>query len=257
MNDDDPVLLDIDEGVATVTLNLPESLNAWTPEMEQRWNDTLDLIAAHRDVRAVVVTGAGRGFCSGADTRALGRRARGEEARPARERPLSSVVAFPKPVIAAVNGPCVGLGLALALSCDVRFASTGATFGAPFARLGLPAELDVDWLLPRLVGTGRALDLLLSARMVSAEEALSIGLVERVLPKEELLASTTNYAVEIARACSPEALAAIKRQVARAASDSALAVQPLADFTEGIKAAAEHRAPRFPPLTVDSTWWRT
>jgi enoyl-CoA hydratase/carnithine racemase len=257
MDDSDPIVLDIHEGVATVTLNRPESLNAWTPEMEQRWNDTLDVIAAHEGVRAVVVTGAGRAFCSGADTRVLGRRARGQETRPARERPLSSVVLFPKPVIAAVNGPCVGLGLALALSCDVRFASTGATFRAPFARLGLPAELDVDWLLPRLVGTGRALDLLLSARHVSGEEALSIGLVERVLPPEDLLAGATTYAADVARSCSPEALAAIKRQVVRAARASAVTVPPLADFAEGIQAAAEHRTPCFPPLTVDSTWWRT
>lgn len=257
MDDNAPVLLEIADDVATVTLNRPASLNAWTPEMEEIWNDTFDLMAGHHGVRAVIVTGAGRGFCSGADTRALGRRASGQEARPARVRPLSSIVAFPKPVLAAVNGPCVGLGLALALSCDVRFASTRATFGAPFARLGLPAELDIDWLLPQLVGTGRALDLLLSGRMVAGEEARSIGLVERVLPPEDLVPAATRYAAEIVRWCSPEALAVIKRQVAGAARGSAVpAPQPLVDFAEGIAAAAERRAPNFPPLTVDTTWWK-
>jgi len=253
----DTVLLEVVDGVATVTLNRPESLNAWTPEMEQSWNDTFDQIGGHRGVRAVVVTGAGRGFCSGADTRALGSRAHGEEERPARVRPLSSIVAFPKPVVAAVNGPCVGLGLAVALSCDVRFASTRATFHAPFARLGLPAELDIDWLLPRLVGTGRALDMLLSGRAVAAEEAHSIGLVERVLPPEDLIPAATRYAAEIARSCSPEALAVIKRQVAGAPRASSVPdARPLGDFAEGIAAAAERRAPNFPPLTVDTAWWK-
>ena len=203
MADADLVLLAVRDGVATLTLNRPESLNAWTPAMEDRWNELLDLLATDDEVRALVVTGAGRGFCAGADRNALGRRARGEEARPVRQRPLTSVLRYPKPVIAAINGACVGLGLALALCCDVRFATSGAKFSAPFARLGLPAEFRTPWLLPRLVGTGSALDLLLSGRILLAEEALQIGLIQRILGSEELLPAATAYAAEIAASCSP------------------------------------------------------
>jgi enoyl-CoA hydratase/carnithine racemase len=258
VTDADLVLLDIAEGVATLTLNRPESLNAWTPGMEDRWNELLDQLAVAVDVRALVVTGAGRGFCPGADRNALARRSRGEEARPVRRRPLTALLGYPKPVIAAVNGACVGLGLALALSCDVRFAANDARFSAPFARLGLTAEFRTPWLLPRLVGTGNALDLLVSGRIVSADEALRIGLVQRVLPADELVPAAFEYAAEIARTCSPAAIAMIKAQVAAPESIGLLGPERVAhppDFAEGMAASGERRAPNFPPLALDQPWW--
>jgi enoyl-CoA hydratase/carnithine racemase len=256
--DAEPVLLAVSDGVATLTLNRPESLNAWTPAMEARWNELLDLLATDDAVRALVVTGAGRGFCPGADRNALGRRSRGEEAAPVRNRPLTSVLRYPKPVIAAVNGACVGLGLALALCCDVRFAATDAKFSAPFARLGLPAEFRTPTLLPRLVGRGNALDVLLSGRMLLAEEAQRLGLVQRVLARDELLPGAVAYAAEIARSCSPAALAAIKAQVDEAETGGLVGsegVTPLADFVEGIAALNDHRTPNYPPLSLERPWW--
>jgi enoyl-CoA hydratase/carnithine racemase len=256
--DADLVLLAVADGVATLTLNRPESLNAWTPAMEARWNELLDLLATDNDVRALVVTGAGRGFCPGADRNALGRRSRGEEAPPVRERPLTSVLRYPKPVIAAINGACVGLGLALALCCDVRFAASDAKFSAPFARLGLPAEFRTPLLLPRLVGRGNALDLLLSGRIFLADEAFQLGLVQRVLPRDELLPVSVAYAAEIARSCSPAALAVIKAQVAEpeiAGMVGPEGVVRLADFAEGIAALNDHRPPDFPPLALEQPWW--
>ncbi|MEX1007404.1 MAG: enoyl-CoA hydratase-related protein [Acidimicrobiia bacterium] len=258
MADADVVLLTVADGVATLTLNRPESLNAWTPAIESRWNELLDLLATDHDVRALVVTGAGRGFCSGADRNALGRRSRGDEAPRVRERPLTSLLRYPKPVIAAVNGACVGLGLALALCCDVRFAAGDAKLSAPFARLGLAAEFRTPWLLPRLVGRGNALDLLLSGRVVLADEALQLGLVQRVLPRDELLPAAVEYAAEIADSCSPAALAAIKAQVAEpeiVGMVGSEGVASLADFAEGIAALNEHRRPNFPPLTLERPWW--
>src|SRR5215218_6949766 len=125
IGDDDLVLFDLAGGVATLTLNRPESLNAWTPAMEERWNELLDHCVATAEVRAIVVTGAGRGFCAGADAGALARRSTGDEARPQRDRALTAFATLPKPTVAAVNGACVGLGLAIALCCDVRFAAAG------------------------------------------------------------------------------------------------------------------------------------
>jgi enoyl-CoA hydratase/carnithine racemase len=258
VTDPDVVLLAVSDGVATITLNRPESLNAWTPGMEARWNELLDRVATDDDVRALVVTGAGRGFCPGADRNALARRSRGEESAPLRVRPLTSLLRYPKPIIAAINGACVGLGLALALCCDVRFAASDARFSAPFARLGLPAEFRTPWLLPRLVGRGNALDLLLSGRMFLAEEALQLGLVQRVLARDELVPAACAYAAEIARNCSPAALAVIKAQVDEPDAAGLVGpegVAPLADFEEGIAALNEHRTPRFPPLALQRPWW--
>jgi len=256
--DADLVLLNVADGVATLTLNRPASLNAWTPAMEARWNELLDLLATDDAVRALVVTGAGRGFCPGADRNALGRRSRGEEPAPIRDRPLTSLLRYPKPIIAAINGACVGLGLALALCCDVRFAASDARFSVPFARLGLPAEFRTPWLLPRLVGRGNALALLLSGRMFLADEALQLGLVQRVFAHDELVPAAFAYAAEIARNCSPAALAVIKAQVDAPGTAGLVGpegVAPLADFEEGIAALNDHRTARFPPLSLQRPWW--
>jgi len=172
-------------------------------------------------------------------------------------------ITVPKPVVAAINGACAGIGFVIALSCDVRFAAAGAKLTSSFVRRGLIAEHGLAWLLPRLVGTARALDFLLSGRVVLAEEALELGIVNRVLPGDSLLAATEAYARELAIYSSPASMAAIKRQVYRAmdidfttAHQEAvrLAVMtpvPKSDFAEGVASFVEKREPRFEPLSAD------
>jgi enoyl-CoA hydratase/carnithine racemase len=166
--------------------------------------------------------------------------------------------AVPKPVIAAINGPCVGLGLARALYCDVRFLTKGTSLSTAFARRGLPAEDGLAWLLPRIVGWSRALDLMLSARAIDSEEAESIGLVNHVV--DDALKAALDYAHDVARECSPASLRDIKRQIwgdetltLREASTNAdqllLASFTRPDLAEGVMAYLDKRAPNFPDLT--------
>jgi enoyl-CoA hydratase/carnithine racemase len=253
---------DVQDGVALLTLNRPERLNAWTGEMEERYFDLLQGCASDERVRAIVVTGAGRGFCAGADMNDL--QALGDGAptngQPVRERrPQSLPLTIPKPVIAAINGPCAGIGLVQALMCDIRFAADGAKLTTAFARRGLVAEHGISWILPRLVGPARALDLLLSGRVVLAEEACQLGLVNRVHPPAELLSETLAYARELARSCSPASMAAMKRQVyadlelgllPATANADALMLSSFAapDFREGVASFVERRDPQFPAL---------
>ena len=166
-----PVRTRVEGGVGVVELCRPDRLNAWTPAMETAFFAALDAFVVDPAVRAVVLTGAGRGFCAGLDAAHVAARGSGQEPAPRRTRPLSSLAAYPKPVIAAVNGPAVGLGLALALCADIRWAADTARFSAVFGRLGLVGEFGVPWLLPRVVGWGPAHDLLLSGRTVDAAEA--------------------------------------------------------------------------------------
>jgi len=151
-------------GIATFVLNRPAELNAWTYPLEESFFAALDSAAGDPEVRVVVVTGAGRGFCAGASMQLLGGGDRSERPDRAQRRRLCELAEFPKPVIAAVNGPAAGLGFALAISCDIRFVAADAKLTTSFARLGLVAEHGVAWLLPRLVGGARARDLLLSGR---------------------------------------------------------------------------------------------
>ena len=181
------VMKDVVGGIAVLTLNRPDRLNAWTREMEVRYFALLDECAASEEVRAIVVTGAGRGFCAGADMKDLqdlgsaedvnGRAAQENAERTPQNHPHS----IPKPIIAAINGPCAGIGLVQALMCDIRFAASGAKLTTAFARRGLIAEHGISWILPRLVGPSRALELLFSGRVVLAEEAHELGLVNRVM----------------------------------------------------------------------------
>ncbi len=264
-----------DDGVAVLTLNRPERLNAWTGELEQAYFGALRECAVSEQVRAIVVTGAGRGFCAGADMQSLqdieaavsgaeghnGAAGGAGEVAAAREQtPQTFTLSVPKPVIAAINGPCAGIGLVLALMCDVRFVSESAKLTTAFSRRGLVAEHGISWILPRLIGPARALDLLLSGRVVLGGEAVELGLCNRATPPETVLEETIAYAHELATLCSPASMAQMKRQVYAAMAeplDEAVAeadrlmlasfAQP--DFAEGVASFMERREPRFAPLS--------
>jgi enoyl-CoA hydratase/carnithine racemase len=260
------VQLAIEDRVTLLTLNRPERLNAWTAEMEHAYFDHLERCAHDEDVRAIVVTGAGRGFCAGADMHELQALGEGVPAAstPARERRAQTFpLSIPKPIIAAINGPCAGIGLVQALMCDLRFAADGAKLTTAFARRGLVAEHGISWMLPRLVGPARALDLLLSGRVVLAQEAHELGLVNRVLAPERLLACALEYARELAVNCSPASMATIKRQVyadlertlADALADAdrlMLASFAAPDFREGVASFVQRREPDFAALATGS-----
>jgi enoyl-CoA hydratase/carnithine racemase len=251
----------VEDGVALLTLNRPERLNAWTDEMEQRYFELLDECAASGEVRVIVLTGAGRGFCAGADMKQLQDLSDGnvDGDRRRERRPQSYPLSVPKPIIAAINGPCAGIGLVQALMCDIRFGADGAKLTTAFARRGLVAEHGISWVLPRLVGPARALDLLLSGRVVLAHEAHELGLLNRVFAPEQLLAETLAYAREIAINCSPASMATMKRQVyadyertleqALAAADELMLASFAApDFAEGVASFVERREPSFAPV---------
>lgn len=256
------VQMQVEDGVALLTLNRPERLNAWTVEMEHEYFALLERCAEDSDVRAIVVTGAGRGFCAGADMQELqaigdGTLSGAEHERERRAQTFA--LSIPKPIVAAINGACAGIGLVQALMCDLRFAAEGAKLTTAFARRGLVAEHGISWMLPRLVGPARALDLLLSGRVVFAEEAHELGLVNRVLPPDRLLEATLDYARELVVNCSPASMATMKRQVyadlqrtlpdALAQADQLMLASFTApDFVEGVTSFLERRDPRFAAL---------
>lgn len=259
---DNLVLFEVDEdGVATFTLNRPERRNGWNPELEQRYFDLLE--AADRDpqVRVGVLTGAGTTFCPGVDAGRLDDLA-GKPADFTGRRSPVRPWAFRKPLIAAINGACAGLGLVQALLCDVRFAARGARFTTAFARRGLAGEFGITWLLPRLVGVENAMDLLLSSRVVDADEARALGLVSRVVEPGDLLAEAHRYARDVARNCSPQSLALIRHQVytdldtdldtaLRRAYRAMAAAAVGTDFREGIDSFLRRRPAAFGPLADD------
>jgi enoyl-CoA hydratase/carnithine racemase len=255
----DVVQKQVRDGVAILTLNRPDRLNAWTGEMERDYFGLLEECGDSAEIRAIVVTGAGRGFCAGADMQDLEALGTGEidaTDRGYERRPQSFPLSIPKPIIAAINGPCAGIGLVQALMCDIRFAADGAKLTTAFARRGLVAEHGISWILPRLIGPAGALDLLLSGRVVLAEEAQELGLVNRVIAPDRLLESTIAYAQEMVVSCSPASMATMKRQVyadyelglgeALERADE-LMLQSFAapDFAEGVTSFIERRDPRF------------
>lgn len=216
---------EVNESVAVVTLNRPDKLNAYTPEMGE---EIVDAFARARDddaARVVILTGAGRGFCAGVDLEYMkaaaagkapaGETKLGEEAF-VRQWPLD-LLDFPKPVIAAINGAAVGVGVTMTLGCDIRLAASGAKLALNFAKLGILPGLGSTHLLPRLVGIARALELVLSARTVLAEEAVQIGLVHQVVAADSLMAEARARAAVMAE-CRPEVLAAAKRALHYGAS---------------------------------------
>jgi enoyl-CoA hydratase/carnithine racemase len=253
---DSPVLYNAEDRVATITLHRPDKLNAWTAEMDERFRATVAQAEADPEVRVMVVTGAGRGFCAGADMSLLESLAASGTALELPRR-FEFLQALTKPVIAAINGPAVGLGLILTLHCDLRFAAQEARFGTAFAKRGLIAEYGMAWMLPRLIGPGRALDILLSARIFDAAEALRMGLVNQVFPAPTFLFDVLAYARALATEVSPRSMAVMKRQVyqglmqtfdeaaAMAEREMLLSLQS-ADFQEGVAHFVEKRPPSFP-----------
>jgi enoyl-CoA hydratase/carnithine racemase len=251
---------DISDGVATFTLDRPEANNSWTDEMEIALFDLLDSADNDADVRAIIITGSGRAFCPGRDMSVLKQTSvDGFGSTHWRTRPMTHPLSLRKPTIAAINGACAGMGLTLALACDVRFAASTARMATSFARRGLPAEYGTSWLLSRLVGRGTALDLLISGRTFDAVEAHQIHLVQRVVPFEDLGQVVRQYAVDLAQNCSPAAVASIKAQLAAddvrtleqsqaQALELVREAQKGGDFKEGIDSYVHRRQSQFAPL---------
>lgn len=252
------------DGVATITLNRPDKLNAWTETMEREVRSAMLEADQDETVRAIVLTGEGRGFCAGADMSLLQTVAQqGAAGKIAATQTTGDFAqkysyfpALSKPVIAAINGPAVGLGFILTLYCDIRLAADTAKFSTTFARRGLIAEYGIAWMLPRIVGLPNSIDLLFTARTFDASEALKLGLVNRVFPQESFQAKVREFAAELVTLSSPRSLRVMKQQIYQGLSQSLaeasqLAEQELlksldcADFKEGVAHFLEKRAPRF------------
>ncbi|MCV7317030.1 enoyl-CoA hydratase [Mycolicibacillus parakoreensis] len=262
----DAVLYDVTEaGVAVITLNRPQRMNSWGPDISAGLYGAVDDAEADPAVRVIVLTGTGRGFCAGADLGGAGSidEAVGDGGTDVStlvgERHPHFLTTLRKPVIAAINGACIGIGLTHALMCDIRFSAAGAKFATAFSRRGLIAEYGISWILPRLAGWGAAMDLLLSGRTFVAEEAHQLGLINDVVAADRLMERALDYAEDMAANCSPASLAVIKRQAYDDAIDEVARVSARAealmqesltrpDLIEGITSFLEKRRPRFPPL---------
>ena len=266
------ILYAVEDPVATITLNRPERLNAWTDRMADELRHAVAQAEANPAVVAIVITGEGRGFCAGADLKGLeaisaGERNReaseGLEAEPGDENmglsfrgPYTYLMSVRKPIIAAINGPCAGMAVPISLCADLRFAAESAVFTTAFVQRGLIAEWGISWLLPRLVGTAHAMDLILSARKIDAAEAERIGLVNRVLPDAELLPFVREYVQQMADHCSPTSMMIMKRQVYQdlgktledaheVAVSEMIASFDRPDFKEGVSSFLKRRKPSF------------
>lgn len=259
------VLYEIEDRVALLTLNRPDRMNAMTVEMQDRLFDLLEEAGRDPEVRAIVLTGAGRAFCAGRDMSVLEDVSAGTREVDANlpSRPWTLPISIPKPTIAAINGACAGVGFVAAAAYDLRFAAVGAKLTTSFARRGLIAEHGISWILPRMLGSSGAMDLLLSGRVVLAEEAQRIGFVDRVVNPEDVVEEALSYARDLAALCSPRAMATIKHQVysdltTDLASSAARARELVRssvswpDIKEGISSFVERRDPDFPPLTPDT-----
>ena len=268
--------LEIQGASAIITFNRPARLNALTWRMLAEFRHAVAAAEHDQRVVGIILTGAGRGFSAGMDTAALAAGIRGESTAgqifpeldaepgdpamgPEFRVTFGYLLGVRKPLVAAVNGPCAGLAFVLAMLCDLRFASESAVFKTAFAQRGLVAEHGVSWILPRLIGASRALDLLWHPRKVTATEALQLGLVNRVLSDSALLDAARQYIAELAGASSPASLMEIKQQVYRALMqplDVAMheAIERMEgsfkrpDFAEGVQSFLEQRPPQFPRL---------
>ncbi len=257
--------------VQTIKLNRPEKLNAWIQEMTDEIRVALDLAKNDEEVRVIVLTGEGRGFCAGADMSTLDsldiveRRSKSKEDshKPFSlnwpldfQRAQTWFPSVPKPIIAALNGPTAGIGLVIAMWCDIRFASTSSFFSTAFSKRGLVAEHGLSWFLPRLVGMGHALDMTLTARQISAEEAERIGFVNKVFDEEVFMKEVYKYAENMASDVSPRSMKIMKRQLWQSllqGLDKAVEVADREmldsfeseDFKEGVAHFIEKRKPNF------------
>jgi enoyl-CoA hydratase/carnithine racemase len=271
----DEILYDVKDPVATIQFNRPDRLNAFTYRTLEEFRHALAQAEADDRVVGIVITGSGRGFSAGMDMDSLAATAEGrpgdaaEADRPSLEATPGDesmgpdfqvtwgyLLSIRKPLIAAVNGPCAGLGFVIAMLCDMRFASEKARFTTSFSQRGLVAEHGISWVLPRLIGSSRALDLLWSARKVDAAEAERLGVVDRVVSPERLLPEAQAYIANLAESCSPTALMVMKQQVYRhlmqplgpaMEESNRLMAESLkrADFKEGVASFVEKRPPRF------------
>ena len=256
----DVVTVSTDAGVAIVTLNRPDRLNSVTPAMARSYVAVLRELDDEPSVRVIVVTGAGRAFCAGADLAELSKGADHLDEHYAS--PLmapDAAVHLRKPVITAINGPVAGLGFAYVLASDIRFVDPSASMQTSFAKLGLVAEYGLAWMLPRIVGTSRATELLLSSRVVNAVEAERIGLVHAISAPGAVVAEAVAYAQVLIANCSPHSWAAVKQQVladgSRSFGESVTASYALMresfrghDVAEALAARAQKRAPEFDDL---------
>lgn len=270
------IIYSVEDPVAVITLNRPQALNAWTNHMAVEVRHAA--YRAERDpaVVGIVITGAGRGFCAGADMNMLqgigkgdssALQAEGETLDTTPPAPIPEdydgeytwPMALEKPVIAAINGAIAGMAVPIALSCDVRFMAADAPLLTAFSQRGLIAEWGIAWLLPRMVGTGNAMDLLLSSRRITGQEAAAMGLVQKALPAEEVLPHSIRYVQELAEKCSPTSLAIMKQQVYAQLTERLgpserearrLMVESFGrpDFKEGVASFVEKRSPRFQRL---------
>jgi enoyl-CoA hydratase/carnithine racemase len=263
------------QGLATIWLNRPHRMNAWTGRLHTEYRYLLKRANDDSKVRAIIVTGVGKGFCVGGDSQALS----GHADRGAYSPGISEDIAKPgygtdpnfdasfayhfgldKPVIAAMNGPAAGVGLALACFADLRFAVPGVKFTTAHGKLNLPAEYGLSWMLPKIVGLGRANDLLLTSRVFTSDEALTLGFVNQIFEPEALMVQTREYAHQLIASVSPNSLRQTRwqiykdlhRDVASAVIESERLIEDMAkeeDFKEGIAALVEKRPPRWPSVT--------
>jgi enoyl-CoA hydratase/carnithine racemase len=272
------IIYNVDDAVAWVTMNRPARLNAWTSVMECEVRSAMQKAERDDAVRVIVLTGAGRGFCSGADVQGMGEMFAGAAGRTISEivrehqdrnpvpkchgarsdfqKRYSYFPSIKKPIIGAINGPVAGLGLVISLYCDIRLASTEATFTTAFAKRGLIAEYGIAWMLARLCGHAAALDLLLSARSVTAQEALGLRLVNRVIAQDIFEEEVRAYASDLAHTVSPRSLRVMKRQVYDSLFQTLCEATEVADvemfksfdtedFQEGVKHYLEKRKAAF------------
>jgi enoyl-CoA hydratase/carnithine racemase len=275
------ILYEISGPVATICFNRPERLNAFTYIMMDELRHALAQAEKEKQVIGIVLTGAGRGFSAGMDMNALDEQANAAEVANKKDKRVhlnaepgdpnmgedfriafTYLMSIRKPLIAAINGPCAGLGLSIAMLCDMRFAAGNAIFTTAFSQRGLVAEHGQSWILPRVVGPSRALDLLWSSRRFDGIEAERLGLVDRVLPREEVVPKAQAYLEELAETTAPLSLMVMKQQIYRHLNMSLkdamyeshrLMAESLArpDFKEGVESFIQKRAPRFTAVMVD------
>ncbi|HOY78037.1 MAG TPA: enoyl-CoA hydratase [Hyphomonadaceae bacterium] len=266
------ILYRVEDGVAVVTLNRPDKLNAWRDEMDRDVRAAMRVAADDPAVKVIILTGAGKGFCAGADMNML-QTIQSSDAGTSRsvinalepwdkasnsnfQKQYSWFPAVQKPIIAGINGAAAGLGLIMSLYCDIRFAADTAKFTTAFSRRGLVAEHGISWLLPRLIGFANAADLLYSSRVIKADEAHRIGLISRVIPAADFERELMAYAKMLATEVSPRSLREMKREIWNAqfqslgdAIEAANGDMPASfrseDFKEGIAHFVEKRDPKF------------